>query len=193
MIRLLLPSLLACADVAAPPARSPADLPAASAGSRGEPASPQPPATAAPARPSSGPVVCGLAQPEAGPDDAALRAIAERARLEHPDAFVSVVNTVHRTGDLPDCYLTKREAEGRGWGSGTQLWEAVPGAAIGGDRFGNREGHLPDGGAGYVEADLDYDGGPRNAARLVFDKRTRGDWKIWLTIDHYEHFTQVRP
>lgn len=143
--------------------------------------------------PAAGPVVCGLDPVVHGPGDDDLRALARRVGLDEPEAFASVVQTVRTTGHLPDCYLTKRTAEGRGWRPGGAVWDAVPGAAIGGDTFGNRERLLPSG-LRYQEADLDQGPGRRGADRLVFVPGATGDAaRAWVTVDHYDSFTPVLP
>ena len=60
--------------------------------------------------------------------------------------------------------------------------------SVGGSRFGNYEGQLPEkAGRRYYECDIDYQGGRRNAKRLVYSKR-RADF---YTDDHYKSFTQL--
>jgi hypothetical protein len=88
---------------------------------------------------------------------------------------------------LPDNYLTKTEAEELGWiSSEGNLWEVAEGMVIGGDRFGNREGLLPESdGRKYFECDVAYEGGYRGAERLVYSN----DGLIYYTPDHYESFT----
>ncbi|HYB08235.1 MAG TPA: ribonuclease domain-containing protein [Alphaproteobacteria bacterium] len=136
--------------------------------------------------------VCGVGLEAEGPQDEALRQFALAHRIGHPDAFIAIVDTIYRTGRLPDCYLTKRVAASDGWREGDDLWAAAPGDAIGGDRFGNREGRLPPEYNGrYREADLDYAGGHRGAHRLVFVEGSRGDWLVWVTTDHYRHVYKV--
>ena len=55
---------------------------------------------------------------------------------------------------------------------------------IGGDRFGNYEGTLPEG--EYHECDIDTLGADRRGAkRLVYSD----DGRIYYTEDHYESFT----
>ena len=88
-------------------------------------------------------------------------------------------------GELPDNYITQDEARALGWKGGTPE-RYLEGAAIGGDRFGNREGHLPDG--DYTECDLNTNGAEeRGAERLVFSD----DGAYYYTEDHYDSFTQV--
>ena len=60
------------------------------------------------------------------------------------------------------------------------------GMSIGGDRFGNREGLLP-GDDVYYECDIDYDGGYRNAKRIVYSN----DGLIYYTNDHYKTFERL--
>ena len=93
---------------------------------------------------------------------------------------------LHLYGHLPDNYLTKKEAQALGWEpSKKNLWEVAPGMSIGGDRFGNYEGLLPEAkGRQYYECDIDYDGGGRNAKRIIFSN----DGLIFYTGDHYGSF-----
>lgn len=88
---------------------------------------------------------------------------------------------------LPDNFITKSQARELGW-SGGPVEEYLEGAAIGGDRFGNREGLLPaEPGRTYTECDLNTDGaGGRGAERLVFSS----DGLYFYTQDHYESFTE---
>ena len=82
---------------------------------------------------------------------------------------------------------TKKEAEQLGWiSSEGNLWDVAPGAVIGGDRFGNKEGLLPDAkGRKWTECDIDTLGkDSRGAKRIVFSN----DGLIYYTEDHYESF-----
>lgn len=92
-------------------------------------------------------------------------------------------------GELPDNYLTKKEAMALGWNSKEgNLWEVADGMSIGGDKFGNREGILPEkDGRVYYECDIDYEGGYRNEKRIVFSN----DGLIYYTEDHYESFEEL--
>ncbi len=93
---------------------------------------------------------------------------------------------IHIYGELPDNYITKKEAKALGWEGGS-LEEVAPGKAIGGDHFGNYEGLLPEEG-NYTECDIDTLGkSSRGAKRIVFD--TGGN--IYYTEDHYASFTQL--
>lgn len=97
----------------------------------------------------------------------------------------NVVLYLDAYGELPDNYITKKEAQELGW-SGGSVEPYMEGGAIGGDRFGNREGLLPDG--DYTECDLNTDGADsRGAERLVFS----ADGEYYYTEDHYESFTQL--
>ena len=87
-------------------------------------------------------------------------------------------------GELPQNFITKRQARDLGWEGGS-LEPYAPGKCIGGDTFGNREGCLPPG--EYRECDIDTLGaGQRGAKRLVY---TSDVSRIYYTEDHYESFT----
>ena len=90
--------------------------------------------------------------------------------------------------ELPPNYITKDEARDLGW-SGGSVEKYLDGAAIGGDRFGNYEGQLPQAkGRTYTECDIDTDGyGSRGSRRLVFSS----DGLFFYSKDHYEHFSEV--
>lgn len=100
-----------------------------------------------------------------------------------------VAEYLYEFGHLPPNYLTKKEAQDLGWvASKGNLWEVAPGKSIGGDRFGNREGLLPEApGRKYYECDIDFDGSYRNAKRIIFSN----DGLIFYTEDHYESFRQL--
>ena len=93
------------------------------------------------------------------------------------------IKTYHK---LPDNYITKDEAESLGWDSDKgNLWEVTDKMSIGGDRFSNREGLLPKSkDIIYYECDIDYEGGYRNAKRIVYSNQ----WAIYYTGDHYDSF-----
>ena len=50
---------------------------------------------------------------------------------------------IHTYGHLPGNFITKKEAQALGW-SGGSLEPYAPGKCIGGSRFGNYEGRLPE-------------------------------------------------
>ena len=90
---------------------------------------------------------------------------------------------LHVYGELPKNFITKNEARALGW-SGGGLDRYADGMCIGGDRFGNYEGILPDG--EYRECDIDtLHASGRGAKRLVYS----ADGRIYYTEDHYESFT----
>jgi guanyl-specific ribonuclease Sa len=92
-------------------------------------------------------------------------------------------------GRLPDNYLTKQEAAELGWEASLgNLWKVTDQMSIGGDRFGNREGLLPDAeGRIWYECDVNYQGGFRGAERLVFSN----DGLIYYSDDHYQSFRRL--
>lgn len=95
-----------------------------------------------------------------------------------------VISYIKQNHKLPDYYITKNEARRQGWNpSQGNLCEILPGRAIGGDKFSNREGNLPKG-ERYFEADVNYNCGNRNADRIVFTE----DGDVYLTKNHYKSF-----
>ena len=100
----------------------------------------------------------------------------------------NVVLYLHCYGQLPDNFITKDEAEALGWKGGVPEY-VMEGAAIGGDKFGNREGLLPKAsGRTYTECDLNTLGADeRGPERLVFSN----DGLYFHTEDHYASFTEV--
>ena len=93
---------------------------------------------------------------------------------------------IHTYGRLPDNFITKKEAEALGW-SGGGLDDFAYGCCIGGNKFGNYEGLLPEkDGRKYTECDIDtMHASKRGAKRIVFSN----DGLIYYTDDHYESFT----
>lgn len=97
-----------------------------------------------------------------------------------------VAEYIYLYGELPENFITKKEAGKLGWESSEgNLWEVAPGMSIGGDHFGNYEGILPEG--NYHECDINYDGGYRGAERIIFGD----DGSVYYTDDHYETFTRL--
>ena len=92
---------------------------------------------------------------------------------------------IRDNGCLPDNFITKAEARELGWNGGS-LEPYAPGMCIGGDRFGNYEGLLPEkGGRTYYECDIDTLGAEtRGAKRIVYSS----DGLIYYTEDHYDSF-----
>lgn len=92
---------------------------------------------------------------------------------------------LHLYGRLPNNFVTKRQAEERyNWEGGSL---SAYGMCIGGDRFYNNEGNLPDGYT-YYECDIDtLYSSKRGAKRLVFTYTGI----IYYTSDHYDTFTRL--
>jgi guanyl-specific ribonuclease Sa len=60
--------------------------------------------------------------------------------------------------------------------------------SIGGSRYYNDDGQLPDKkGRQWTECDINYSGGFRGAERIVFSN----DGLVFYTADHYETFEQL--
>lgn len=102
-----------------------------------------------------------------------------------------IVNYLDRYGELPENFITKKEARALGWDSSyNYVGEVAPGKSIGGDRFGNYEGQLPSKkGRQWYECDTGYKGKKRGATRLLFSS----DGLYYYTDDHYKTFTQMYP
>lgn len=99
-----------------------------------------------------------------------------------------VARYISEFGHLPQNYITKKEAQALGWPGGS-LEKYAPGKCIGGDRFGNYEGLLPEEkGRKYYECDIDTLGkDKRGAKRIIYSN----DGLIFYTDDHYKSFTQL--
>ena len=112
----------------------------------------------------------------------------ESAALDEDGVYTSkedVALYIHLYGHLPNNFITKKQAQALGWSSGS-LEPYAPGKCIGGSRFGNFEGLLPEAdGRYYTECDIDTLGASkRGAKRIVFSN----DGLIYYTDDHYESF-----
>ena len=93
-------------------------------------------------------------------------------------------------GILPENYITIREAIELGWVKWKgNLNKVAPGKMIGGERFYNRNGHLPEApGRIWYEADINNNGGYRNLHRLLYSN----DGLVFVTYDHYFTFIQIK-
>ena len=127
---------------------------------------------------------------EPAPPSQSIQETADRnAELLAPDGSFSTKDDValyiHTYGYLPPNFITKEEARDLGW-EGGGLDDYAYGMCIGGDRFGNYEGLLPDAsGRKWTECDIDtLHKNSRGAKRIVFSN----DGLIYYTDDHYESF-----
>lgn len=102
-----------------------------------------------------------------------------------------IADYIFAHGTLPDNFLTKNEARQLGWDSSKNyVSDVAPGYSIGGDKFGNYEGLLPDAsGRKWYEADANYTVGPRGAERILYSS----DGLVYYTNDHYQTFTEMYP
>lgn len=121
--------------------------------------------------------------------EAATEATEEEQDIVWGESYTTaedVAEYIYLYGELPENFITKKEAGKLGWESREgNLWEVAPGMSIGGDYFGNYEGILPEG--KYRECDINYDGGYRGEERIIYGE----DGSVWYTDDHYESFTQL--
>lgn len=127
---------------------------------------------------------CSSTAEQGGESQTELYTIDENGSYTTPE---DVALYLHTYGDLPDNFITKKEAEKMGWDNKKgNLWEVAEGMSIGGDKFGNYEGILPEEDT-YHECDVNYEGGYRGGERIVYSD----DGDIYYTADHYETFEQL--
>ena len=139
---------------------------------------------------ADGPTAIFVTTPTDNPSDgtAAEPAESDTAQIHEDGTYTTkedVALYIHAYGCLPSNFVTKDEAKQAGWEGGS-LEKYLPGKCIGGDRFGNREGLLPDApGRTWTECDINTLGASsRGAERIVFSN----DGLIYYTGDHYDSF-----
>jgi len=120
------------------------------------------------------------------PVPAVAEKIAENGSYNSKEDVALYIHTYSR---LPNNFVTKKEAKAMGWNASKgNLRKVCEGCSIGGDVFTNEEKILPvKKGRIYYECDIDYEGGKRNAKRIVFSN----DGLIFYTADHYSSFEQL--
>ena len=103
----------------------------------------------------------------------------------------AIADYLFEHGELPDNFITKKEAMALGWDSSRNyVSDVAPGKSIGGDWFGNYQGKLPRAkGRTFRECDCNYVKGRRKDDRIVWSS----DGRVWFTDDHYETFTELFP
>jgi len=129
---------------------------------------------------------------DSNPDQNTGQTEADRIRVKEGQSYSGmeeVAAYLHLYGTLPPNFITKSEAREMGWQSDEgNLWQVTDRKSIGGDRFGNREGLLPEkDGRTYYECDVNYQGGFRGGERIVYSN----DGLIFYSDDHYSSFTQL--
>ena len=139
---------------------------------------------------ADGPTAIFVTSPTDSPsgDTAAEPAEPDSVQIHEDGAYTTkedVALYIHTYGCLPSNFVTKDEAKQAGWEGGS-LEKYLPGKCIGGDRFRNREGLLPDApGRTWTECDINTLGASsRGAERIVFSN----DGLIYYTGDHYDSF-----
>lgn len=144
-----------------------------------------------PAKHTSLPQTTGENRPH---DAASSRISSQTETLSNRDISVltqqqKVADYLHQHQRLPAYYLRKNEARKQGWDPASgNLCNILPGRAIGGDHFSNRENVLPDQpGRRWFEADVNYQCGHRGSDRMLYSS----DGLIYVTHDHYRHMEQI--
>ena len=101
------------------------------------------------------------------------------------DTKEEVALYLYQYGKLPSNFMTKNQARKKGWSSGP-LHLKVKGKCIGGDKYSNYEGLLPEkDGRVYYECDINtLHSKSRGPERIVYSN----DGLIYYTPDHYESF-----
>lgn len=84
--------------------------------------------------------------------------------------------------ELPSNYYDRNEFKNK-----KNQWTPQNLISCTGGKFSNREGLLPKNDS-YIECDIDYRGGGRNALRIVFNVTYT---KIYYTSDHYGSFVRL--
>lgn len=111
-------------------------------------------------------------------------------KVNEPE-LVEVLRSLKATNGkkLPPRYVNKARAYQAGWKPSRDLWQigGMEGKTLGGDRYLNHSGKLPNISSTWREADLDYKGGRRGSKRLLYGK----DAPAYITVDHYETFTEI--
>ena len=120
----------------------------------------------------------------------------EKKQIDETDGYLDkdgsytskedIMNYLIEYGQLPNNFITKKEAKKLGW-SGGSLEPYAPGKCIGGDYFGNYEKVLPVvSGRTYHECDIDtLNAKSRGAKRIIYSD----DGQIYYTDNHYKSFT----
>ena len=107
-----------------------------------------------------------------------------------------VVDSITKTGRLPNNYITKAQAKVLGWSEGKALNNYAPGKAIGGDIFYNSTGILPmKNGRIWYEADvgINYIMSRSNFKNPGYRILYSNDGLIYGTYDHYKTVFPILP
>ena len=186
-VLLLMLSVVSCGPKESP-AQAPAVTTAAAAVTESAKAAETP---SAPEETKEAETTAGAAETKEAKDPLWARGYGD-AEVKEGESYTSIgdVSMYYVTyGELPPNFITKKQAEKFGW-QGGDLEPYAPGKSIGGGRFGNYEGILPEQkGRKYYECDIDTLGKKkRGAKRMVYSDDGP---VIYYTTDHYEHFTLV--
>ncbi len=91
-------------------------------------------------------------------------------------------------GELPEYYITYRDALQTGWKPGKAPSHFFPNKMLTRGVYDNDDGHLPQAdGRAWYEADINCISGKRNSQRILWSS----DGLIFVTYDHYETFYEI--
>ncbi|MBK4717172.1 ribonuclease domain-containing protein, partial [Tenebrionibacter intestinalis] len=112
--------------------------------------------------------------------------------LKTTEAANDLVESLRKTGQLPESYVNKAQAMDNGWKPGKALNNTSPGKQIGGDIFENSNNILPSSpGRVWREADIGIDNtmsrSNQAGTRLLYSD----DGLLYITTDHYETATSI--
>lgn len=100
--------------------------------------------------------------------------------------YEDVALYIHTYNELPVNYMSKKQAQNKGWEGGNPQNLFGGNVYIGGDKFSNLEQLLPTD-KKYYECDVDYYDKTRGENRLIYTN----DGKVYYTNDHYESFIEL--
>lgn len=108
------------------------------------------------------------------------------AQIDKLTTTENVLGYIRQHQKLPDYYITKKQARKAGWKPVKgNLCTVLPGKAIGGDIFQNRDGKLPKkANRIWFEADVNYHCGRRGKERVLYSNDVPP--LIYITHDHYQ-------
>ncbi|MNX88188.1 Ribonuclease [compost metagenome] len=112
--------------------------------------------------------------------------------LKTTESTNTIVDSLRKTGQLPDYYVNKTQAAEQGWQPGKALSNSVPNGQIGGNVFHNTTNVLPSApGRTWFEADIGINNimsrSNQAGTRLLYSN----DGLLYITTDHYKSVAPI--